>query len=67
MEVFCWSIELPDPSYYGLTLELKPKQKAEDSIIARAQQGGDAIPRNLAEHGSSRNNSFNCLLCLMRR
>ena len=39
MEVFCWSIELPDPSKYGLTLELKPKQKAEDSIIARAQQG----------------------------
>ena len=39
MEVFCWSIELPDPSNYGLTLELKPKQKAEASIIARAQQG----------------------------
>ena len=39
MEVFCWSIELPDPSNYGLTLELKPEQKAEASIIARAQQG----------------------------
>ena len=39
MEEFCWSIELPDPSNYGLTLELKPEQKAEASIIARAQQG----------------------------
>ena len=39
MEVLCWSIKLPDPTNYGLTLELKPEQKAEASIIARAQQG----------------------------
>ena len=39
MEVFCWSIELPDPTNYGLTLELKPEQKAEASIIARAHRG----------------------------
>ena len=39
MEVLCWSIKLPDPTNYGLTLELKPEQKAEASIIGRAQQG----------------------------
>ena len=39
MEVFCWSIELPDSSNYGLTLELKPEQKAKASNKAEAQQG----------------------------
>ena len=29
-------IELPDPTNYGLTSELKPEQKAEASIMARA-------------------------------
>ena len=36
MEGFYWSIELPDLTNYGLTSELKPKQKAEASIMARA-------------------------------
>ena len=31
------SIELPDPTNYGLTSELKPEQKAEASIMARAR------------------------------
>ena len=39
MEVLCWSIELPDPTNYGLTLELKPEQKAEASIVGCAQRG----------------------------
>ena len=29
MEVFCLSIKVPDAFNYGLTIELKPKQKAE--------------------------------------
>ena len=36
MEGFYWSIELPDFTNYGLTSELKPEQKAEASIMARA-------------------------------
>ena len=36
MEGFYWSIELPDLINYGLTSELKPEQKAEASIMARA-------------------------------
>ena len=39
MEGFYWSIELPDLTNYGLTSELKPKQKAEASIMAQAQRG----------------------------
>ena len=39
MEVFCWSIKVPDPTNYGLTLELKPEQKAEALFTARAQRG----------------------------
>ena len=35
------SIELPDPTNYGLTSELKPKQKAEASIMARASTASE--------------------------
>ena len=35
------SIELPDPTNYGLTSELKPEQKAEASIMARASTASE--------------------------
>ena len=35
------SIELSDPTNYGLTSELKPEQKAEASIMAQASAASE--------------------------